>query len=468
VARDTDVTFGGFGGASPQAIFQIGSVTKVFTALLLAEMAERGEVSLSEPAVSYLPGGKRPDLAGAGAVTLTDLATHTSGLPRLPPGLAWYSRLSPRDPYARYPASRFARAARQSLRRASGAGSYVYSNYGFGLLGYLLGQAAGSPYETLVTERICGPLGLRDTTFEVPAMSRDRMVQGYAGRRAVPAWHFGALAGAGGLYSTAADMGTFLQACLRPAGSPLDGVIRATLVPRLVIGGGEIGLAWHLTRLGDHVVSWHNGMTGGFSSMIAFDPARKLGIAALANSAGELPSPLDRAVFGALRLLPRSRQLPATGARGGGPQRPVQPFPAHPQVHVEQHHHAGRQRRGDRVGQHPARGADDDGGGGWLNRVIRQRPGEDTERRSQQPRHQAHDDGREQTDAEDTPPAAAYQLVGAAQCGQRPGVLKYHGRQGHGAGHHEPAGGHEERDARGHEEPGHRAAGRQSPQAEAG
>ncbi len=297
MVRDTGVTLGGFGGASPEAIFQIGSVTKVFTALLLADMAERGEVSLSEPAVSYLPGGgKNP-----GAVTLADLATHTSGLPRLPPGLAWYSRLSPRDPYARYPASRFARAARRSVRSASGASGYVYSNYGFGLLGYLLGQAAGSPYETLVTERICAPLGLRDTTFEVPAMSRDRVVQGYAGGRAVPAWHFGALAGAGGLYSTAADMGTFLRTCLRPAGSPLETVIQATLAPRLAISAGQIGLAWHLTRLGDHMVSWHNGMTGGFSATIAFDPARKLGIAALANSAGELPSPLDRAVFGAFR-----------------------------------------------------------------------------------------------------------------------------------------------------------------------
>jgi CubicO group peptidase (beta-lactamase class C family) len=298
VVRDADVTLGGLGGASPQAIFQLGSVTKVFTALLLADMAERGEVSLSEPAVSYLPGGgKRPE----GAATLADLATHTSGLPRLPPGLAWYSRLSPRDPYARYPASRFARAARQSLRSASGASGYQYSNYGFGLLGYLLGLAAGSPYEMLVTERICGPLGLRDTTFEVPAPSRDRVVQGYAGRRAVPAWHLGALAGAGGLYSTAADMGTFLRACLRPAGSPLEGAIRATLAPRLAFPGGQVGLAWHLTRLGDRTVSWHNGMTGGFSSMVAFDPARKLGIAALANSAGGLPSPLDRAVFDALR-----------------------------------------------------------------------------------------------------------------------------------------------------------------------
>jgi serine-type D-Ala-D-Ala carboxypeptidase/endopeptidase len=318
------VTLGGFGGASPRTIFQIGSVTKVFTALLLADMAERGELSLSDPAARYLPGdgdGVTAAAAGPAAVTLADLAMHTSGLPRLPGNMVWYSRLSPRDPYARYPASRFLRAARQSLRTTSGGSSYAYSNYGFGLLGYLLGQAAGSAYETLVTERICGPLGLRDTTFAVPAASGDRTAQGHRRGRTVPAWHLGALAGAGGLHSTAADMGTFLQACLRPAATPaaatplpatplaatplpatpLAAAIRVMLAPRQAIPAGEIGLAWHLTRLGDRTVTWHNGMTGGFSSMIAFDPARRLGVAALANTAGPPPSPLDRAVFSAFR-----------------------------------------------------------------------------------------------------------------------------------------------------------------------
>ena len=309
------MTLGGFGGAGPRTIFQIGSVTKVFTALLLADMAERGELSLTDPAARYLPGDGDGDgdgdavtaaAAGPAAVTLADLATHTSGLPRLPGNMLWYSLLSPRDPYARYPVSRLLHAARRSLRTASVGSSYAYSNYGFGLLGYLLGQAAGSAYETLVTERICGPLGLRDTTFAVPAASGDRAAQGHQRGRAVPAWHLGALAGAGGLYSTAADMGTFLQACLRPAATPaaatpLAAAIRITLAPRQTVPAGEIGLAWHLTRLGDRAVTWHNGMTGGFSSMIAFDPARKLGVAALANTAGPPPSPLDRAVFSAFR-----------------------------------------------------------------------------------------------------------------------------------------------------------------------
>jgi CubicO group peptidase (beta-lactamase class C family) len=133
-------------------------VTKVFTTLLLAEMAERGEVNLSDPAASYLPepSGDGPSLA--------DLATHTSGLPPLPRGLLPSALLHPADPYARYPVSRLVRDARRALRAASSAAPvqrpYAYSNFGFGLLGYLLGRAAGVPYETLVTTRICAPLCL--------------------------------------------------------------------------------------------------------------------------------------------------------------------------------------------------------------------------------------------------------------------------------------------------------------------
>jgi D-alanyl-D-alanine-carboxypeptidase/D-alanyl-D-alanine-endopeptidase len=269
------VGLGGFGGAGPRTIFQVGSVTKVFTALLLADMTERGEVRPTDPAARYLPGGQD----AAGPVTLADLATHTSGLPRLPRGLFWPALLSPRDPYARYPASWFRRAARRALRTAPGGSPYLYSNFGYGVLGYLLGRAAGSAYEDLVATRVCAPLGLTDTTFAVPGPSRDRKAQGHQGARPVPDWRMGALAAAGALYSTSADLGTLLRACL---------------------AGGETGLAWHLTQRGDRRISWHNGMTGGFSAMIAFDPDRGRGVAALANSARRPPSPLDQAVLRAV------------------------------------------------------------------------------------------------------------------------------------------------------------------------
>jgi CubicO group peptidase (beta-lactamase class C family) len=303
------MALGGFGGAGPRTIFQIGSVTKVFTALLLADMAERGQVRLSDPATRYLPAGERRSQPAASAVpaahaseqvTLAALATHTSGLPRLPRSLRWYALASPRDPYARYPAWQFRRDARRALRAAKGGG-YAYSNFGYGLLGYLLGQAATEPYEALVAERICGPLGLADTAFEVPVAAR--MAQGHQRGRPVPPWRMGPLAAAGGLYSTAEDLARLLRACLtagtRPPGIPLAATIRVTLAPRMKIPGGEIGLAWHHAHSGNRTITWHNGMTGGFSSMIAFDPARRLGVAALANSAGT-SCPLDAPVLEAL------------------------------------------------------------------------------------------------------------------------------------------------------------------------
>ena len=157
VVRDSGVALGGFGGASPRTIFEIGSVTKVFTALLLADMAERGEVHLSDPAASYLPGqaplgsaplgsapldSGQPGSGHPGLVTLADLATHTSGLPRLPRDLFLSALLHPADPYARYPVARLVRAARRAMRAGSPGSPYAYSNFGFGLLGYLqIGRA---------------------------------------------------------------------------------------------------------------------------------------------------------------------------------------------------------------------------------------------------------------------------------------------------------------------------------------
>jgi serine-type D-Ala-D-Ala carboxypeptidase/endopeptidase len=120
----TDVRSGGFGGVDADSVFQIGSVTKAFTGLLLADSAARGEVKLSDPATDYLPG------ASPGRVTLVELATHTSGLPRLPRGMLRYALLRPRNPYAWYPEGSFLRAARRSLATAPGGQPYAYSNFG--------------------------------------------------------------------------------------------------------------------------------------------------------------------------------------------------------------------------------------------------------------------------------------------------------------------------------------------------
>ena len=289
VVSDAGVAAGGFGGAGPETVFQIGSVTKAVTGLLLADMAERGQVLLSDPASKYLPG------APPGRVTLLDLATHTSGLPRLPPGMYRYALLRPGDPYAWYPAGALVRAARRSLATTAGGQPYRYSNYGFGLLGYLLAQAAGMPYQKLAQERVCGPLGLPATTFDATP------VQGYCRGRPAGPWHMGVLSAAGGLQSTATDLARLLTACLAPETTELNAAVRAALTPRVTISPKkEIGLAWHHALRDGKRVIWHNGMTGGFSAMLALRPARRAGAVVLANDGGAPPSPLDALVLDAL------------------------------------------------------------------------------------------------------------------------------------------------------------------------
>jgi D-alanyl-D-alanine-carboxypeptidase/D-alanyl-D-alanine-endopeptidase len=286
---DGEVAVGGFGGAGPETVFQIGSVTKVVTGLLLADMAERDQVLLSDPATKYLPG------AAPGPATLADLATHTSGLPRLPPGLRRYALLRPGDPYAWYPAGALVRAARRSLVTAAGGQPYLYSNYGFGLLGYLLGQAQEVPYPKLAEQRVCGPLGMLATRFNATP------VQGYSRGRPVRPWHLGVLSAAGGLHSTATDLARLLAACLAPETTGLGEAVRVALTPRVTVSPkGEISLAWHHALRDGQRVIWHNGMTGGFSAMVALNPARRTGVAVLANDGGVPPSPLDALVLDAL------------------------------------------------------------------------------------------------------------------------------------------------------------------------
>jgi D-alanyl-D-alanine-carboxypeptidase/D-alanyl-D-alanine-endopeptidase len=289
LVSDEGVVTGGFGGAGPETVFQVGSVTKAVTGLLLADLAEHGQVLLSDPATKYLP------RAAPGQVTLLDLATHTSGLPRLPPGMLRYSLLRPGDPYAWYPARALVRAARRSLATAVGAQPYLYSNYGFGLLGYLLGQAQGMPYPKLAEQRICGPLGMTATRFNA------KPVQGYSRGKPTGPWHMGVLSAAGGLHSTAVDLARLLTACLSPETTALGQAVRVALTPRVTVSTtAEIALAWHHTLRDGQRVIWHNGMTGGFSAMVALSPARRTGIAVLANDGGVPPSPLDDLVLDTL------------------------------------------------------------------------------------------------------------------------------------------------------------------------
>jgi serine-type D-Ala-D-Ala carboxypeptidase/endopeptidase len=282
-------TAGPDGPAPPAAdtIFEIGSVAKVFTATLLAAMADEGLVALDDPVQRYLPPGVELPVRGR-PITLCDLATHTAGLPRLPHGFFVrsvrhrhnpYDWFTVEDLYAGLPATRLGREP---------GGRPRYSNLGYGLLGHVLALRAGCGYDQLVEERICGPLGLADTRVSVPASARDRFAEGHNRRgRPVPHWDLPALAGAGALRSTVADLLAFLRLQLGEGDPALARAAAFTHGSRLRRRGAAIGLGW--TRwplLGtEHELLFHNGGTGGFRSFTGFVPATHTAVVALSNSA---------------------------------------------------------------------------------------------------------------------------------------------------------------------------------------
>ena len=237
--------------------WEIGSVTKVFTALLLAVLARDGTVGLTDRVPQWLPTGTRL-ASGLQRVTLEQLASHCSGLPRLPPGITArsFSRAAMVDPYADIDAAALIDGlARTRVHGTPGQTRVRYSNYGAGLLGYLLGQATGVGYEQTLTRHVLEPLGLPATSF-----TDEGLHQGRFRRKPVPPWHLAALAGAGGLRSTAADLLAFLAAVADGSG-PLADAVALTLQPRGGSGRMQVGLGWFL--LGDSDLLMHNGGTMG-------------------------------------------------------------------------------------------------------------------------------------------------------------------------------------------------------------
>ncbi len=300
VVDDGHVQIAGFGkladGETPDGdtVFEIGSVTKTFTALLLARGVLAKRWTLDTPVATLLPDYRIPVRNGR-SITLGLLAEQFSGLPRLP------GNLQPADlgnPYADYGPDRLkAFLASYSLPRDPGV-AYEYSNLGFGLLGEALAQRSKVPYGELLQRDVLAPLAMNSTGVELTASMRKHLAVGHD-EEGKPArhWQFGALAGAGALLSTGDDMLRYLQANMGLLKTPLAAAMRLAHEPRRDIGGGDrIGLAWmiHHTPHGD--VVWHNGETGGYSSFIGFTSDGRRGVVILTNGTGA-PQELGFAVL---------------------------------------------------------------------------------------------------------------------------------------------------------------------------
>ncbi|WP_374771961.1 beta-lactamase family protein [Streptomyces sp. NBC_01310] len=291
----------------PDTLFEIGSVTKSFTALALARLASAGTVGLDEPLGDLLPDGTAVPSRDGRQITLQHLATHTSGLPRLPRGMLLQALLRPSkpDPYADCTADVLLAGPARTRLGATPGKRFRYSNLGAGLLGLALARRAGTDYETLITREICAPLGMTDTVVTVDDTRSERSAQGH-GRRGRPAtpWQLADLVGAGGLRSTATDLVAFVRAQLDGGPAELDEAIRLSRsVEHPTSPFAWVHLGWMAHRLhprqGSHLQVWHNGGTGGFSSFVGFDPEKRLAVIALGNT----QRPVDGPAFDLLRTL---------------------------------------------------------------------------------------------------------------------------------------------------------------------
>ena len=300
-------------GITPTArtLFEIGSVTKTFTGLLLADAIEQGAAQPDDPTQAFLPDTLNVPTHASGPVTLEHLTTHRSGLPRLPSNLQASALANPQDPYANYSARDLhAFLDGYALSRAPGA-AYAYSNLGAGLLGHLLARAADTSFAALVQARIARPLGLADTRVHLTAEQRARFAQGYDGAgRSTPPWHLPALGGAGALRSTASDMLTYAHVHLTASDrTALGRALQRAMTPIAEadlgverFAGTRIGYGWHVTPRSDATVTWHNGGTGGFSSFVGFSPEAGVGVVILAN-AGAMGAEVTSAGFALMEAL---------------------------------------------------------------------------------------------------------------------------------------------------------------------
>lgn len=283
-------------------IYEIGSITKAFTGTLLGDMVQRGEVKLDDPLQDFLPANVKLHLAKDQPIKLVDLASQTSGLPRLPGNFA------PKDatnPYADYtPKLMFEFLSKHQLRRPPG--EYEYSNLGMGLLGYELAERTKKTYEQLVVERICDPLDMRDTRITLSSEQQKRLAPPYnAELNDDKNWDLNCLAGAGGLRSTVNDMLKLAAASLSDDDHrPVVAAIHEAWKPRYSKQGEiGVGLAWHIAR--DGVTRWHNGQTGGYTAALFIVPSKKLAVVVLCNTACENTTPLaEKITQAALGMTP--------------------------------------------------------------------------------------------------------------------------------------------------------------------
>lgn len=263
------------------SIYEIGSISKVFTCITLADMVLNNELKLDDLAEKYLPETVKMPSRNKIEISLKHLASHSSALARIPTNM---QPADPANPYADYTVENmYEFLSGYTLTRGIG-GKYEYSNLGMGLLGHILSLKAGTEYEQMIIERICNVLEMESTFITFTLKLKKRLARGHNSAGEVPNWDIPTLAGAGAIRSTANDMLTFLAANMGVKRSKLSAAMDMTHRAQVDISKEmRVGLGWHIRDNGKTQIIWHNGGTGGYRTFCGFIKDKKIGVVVLSN-----------------------------------------------------------------------------------------------------------------------------------------------------------------------------------------
>lgn len=263
------------------SVFEIGSISKTFTCILLADLVEKGKVKLTDPAQKYLPESVKMPTRNGQEIQLLHLANHTSALPRMPTN---FTPTNPGNPYADYTVEQMYEFINDvELTRDIGS-AYEYSNLAMGLLGHILATINGTSYEQLMVNKIANVLDMKDTRIEFTSRMKKNLAVGHNGNTEVENWDIPTLAGAGAIRSTAGDMLKYVAANMGLTKTALADAMKLSHTITTSELSQQVGLAWHETEVNGKKILWHNGGTGGYRAFAGFIKGGNRGVVVLTNS----------------------------------------------------------------------------------------------------------------------------------------------------------------------------------------
>ncbi len=288
--------------ASDNTIFEIGSITKLFTATAAAEEKRKSKLKYDDNLSTYLTGVWAPNYHGK-EIKIIDLLHHTSGLPAIPDDLFTAGKhpdsLNPYAIYNRQMLDSFISGHKIDVEPGT---KYAYSNLGFGLMGDILSRLEGKSYEDIIRAEIWNPLEMSHTTITLSTEQKKIMAAPYSAK-GVPdhIWDFKAMAGAGAIRSDIADMLKFLKASMDPDDLK-DTLLRSSIkeCETMTFDANKnlkVGLAWNISNVNGMPIKWHNGGTGGYRSFLGFSKENETGVVVLTNSATSVDRPAVKILY---------------------------------------------------------------------------------------------------------------------------------------------------------------------------